>query len=35
VTDIALDDLQIGMAIELWFDDVSDEVTLPKFKPIA
>jgi uncharacterized OB-fold protein len=35
VTAIAPEDLQIGMAVELWFDDVSDEVTLPKFKPIA
>ena len=35
VTDISPDDLHIGMPVELWFDDVSDEVTLPKFKPHA
>jgi len=34
VTDIAPDDLEIGMPVELWFDDVNDEVTLPKFRRI-
>jgi uncharacterized OB-fold protein len=32
VTDIPPDQLQIGMPVEVWFDNVSDEVTLPKFK---
>lgn len=32
---IAPDDLQIGMPVELWFDNVSKEVTLPKFKRAA
>jgi uncharacterized OB-fold protein len=27
------DDLAIGMALKVVFDDVTDEVTLPKFKP--
>ena len=35
VTGILPDDLQIGMPVELWFDDVSDEVTLPKFKRVG
>lgn len=33
VTGIEPDELRIGMPVELWFDDISDEVTLPKFKP--
>ncbi|MGE0822928.1 MAG: Zn-ribbon domain-containing OB-fold protein [Candidatus Binatia bacterium] len=32
VTDISPDELRIGMPVEVWFDQVSDEVTLPKFK---
>jgi hypothetical protein len=27
------DDLQIGMPLEVTFDDITDEVTLPRFKP--
>ncbi|MEE8518667.1 MAG: OB-fold domain-containing protein, partial [Dehalococcoidia bacterium] len=27
------DVVKIGMALEVTFDDVTDEVTLPKFKP--
>jgi len=33
VTGIPPDQLRVGMLVELWFEDVSDEVTLPKFKP--
>jgi len=33
VTGIPPDQLRVGMPVELWFEDVSDEVTLPKFKP--
>ncbi len=37
-TNIVIDDptpenLQIGMALEVTYDDVTDEITLPKFKP--
>ena len=28
------DDLYIGMPVEVVFDDVTDEVTLPKFRPL-
>jgi uncharacterized OB-fold protein len=28
-------DLKIGMAVEVTFDDVTDEVTLPKFRPLG
>jgi uncharacterized OB-fold protein len=35
VTGISPDDLRIGMPVELWFDRVTDEVTLPKFKPLG
>ena len=33
VTDCAIDDLVIGMDLELVFDDVTEDLTLPKFKP--
>ena len=33
VTGVAPDKLQVGMPVEVWFDTVSDDVTLPKFKP--
>ena len=29
------DDIYIGMKVEVVFDDVTDEYTLPKFKPVA
>jgi uncharacterized protein len=29
------DDLRIGMSVEVVFDDITDEVTLPKFKPVS
>lgn len=29
------EELEIGMPLEVTFEDVSDKVTLPKFKPIA
>lgn len=32
VTDVAPDALEIGMPVEVWFDDVTDQVTLAKFK---
>lgn len=28
------EDLEIGMAVEVVFDDVTDEITLPKFRPV-
>lgn len=27
------DKLRVGMRLEVWFNDVTDEVTLPKFRP--
>lgn len=33
ITDIVPDKLQAGMPVRVWFDDVSGEVTLPKFRP--
>ncbi len=27
-------DVKVGMEVEVVFDDVTDEVTLPKFKPV-
>jgi len=29
------EDVSIGMEVEVVFDDVTDDITLPKFKPIA
>ena len=33
VTGVAPDELHVGMPVEVWFDTVSDDVTLPKFRP--
>jgi len=33
VTGLAPEELRVGMPVEVWFDAVSEEVTLPKFKP--
>lgn len=33
IVDCKLEDLYIGMPVEVIFDDVTGEVTLPKFKP--
>lgn len=27
------EDLKIGMPVEVWFEDVNDEISLPKFRP--
>ena len=32
VVDIDVDDLALGLPVEVFFDDVSSEATLPKFK---
>jgi len=29
------DDIRVGMPVQVVFDDVSDEVTLPKFTPVG
>jgi uncharacterized protein len=33
VNDVPPDQLRIGMPVEVLFDDVTEEVTLPKFRP--
>lgn len=33
VIDVDVKDVHVGMEVEVVFDDVTDEVTLPKFKP--
>ncbi|HJU09607.1 MAG TPA: Zn-ribbon domain-containing OB-fold protein [Candidatus Binataceae bacterium] len=35
VTGVPPDQLRVGMTVELWFDQISNEVTLPKFKPVS
>ena len=32
VVDVDHDDVRVGMAVEVTFDDVTDEVTLPRFR---
>ena len=33
VVECAESDLKVGMPVEVFFDDVTEEVTLPKFRP--
>jgi len=35
ITGIKVEDLKIDMPVEVYFDDVTDEVSLPKFKPVS
>lgn len=35
IVDCAPDDVRIGMPVQIVFDDVTPDVTLPKFKPAA
>ncbi len=35
ITGVSHDQLRVGMPVEVWFDNISDEVALPKFKPIT
>ena len=34
IIDCMLEDIVIGMKVEVVFDDVTDKITLPKFKPV-
>jgi uncharacterized OB-fold protein len=34
VIDVDVNDVHVGMEVEVVYDDVTDEVTLPKFKPV-
>ena len=34
IIDVDPHDVHIGMEVEVVYDDVTDEVTLPKFKPV-
>ena len=34
VTDVENDELHIGLPVEAWFDEVTPDITLVKFKPI-
>ncbi len=33
VTGVEDADLDVGIALEVWFDDVTDEASIPKFRP--
>jgi uncharacterized OB-fold protein len=33
VTNIPPDQLRIGMPVEVWFDDIDEQIALPKFRP--
>ena len=35
ITGIKVEDLKVDMPVEVYFDDVNDEVSLPKFKPVS
>ena len=35
IVDCDPDDLYLGMEVEVVFDDVTDEITLPKFRPVG
>jgi uncharacterized OB-fold protein len=35
IVDCEPDDLRVGMEVEVVFDDVTEDVTLPKFRPIS
>ena len=35
ITDVSPDDITMGLPVEVWFDDVTEEVTLAKFKRAA
>jgi hypothetical protein len=34
IVDCPFEDIRVGMPVEVVFDDVSAEVTLPKFRPV-
>jgi hypothetical protein len=35
LVDCPLDQIRIGMAVEVTFEPLSDEIALPKFKPVS
>lgn len=35
IVDCAIEDVRIGMAVEAVFEDVNDEITLVKFRPVG
>lgn len=35
ITDCAAEDIRVGMPVRMWFDDVTDEMTLPRFRPAS
>jgi hypothetical protein len=35
IIDCKIEDIKIGMPVEVVFDDVTEEVALPKFKPVS
>ncbi|MDA8373675.1 MAG: OB-fold domain-containing protein [Actinomycetota bacterium] len=35
IVDCDLDELRVGMEVEVVFEDVTDEITLPRFRPVT
>ena len=35
ITDCKVEDIRIDMPVEVYFNDLTDEVSLPKFKPVS
>lgn len=33
ITDVAPDAVRIGMPVELWWDDIGDDMKIPRFRP--
>jgi uncharacterized OB-fold protein len=34
VTGIKVEDIKFGMPVEVYFDDITEEISLPKFRPV-
>jgi hypothetical protein len=34
IVDCELEEISVGMKVEVTFEDITEEITLPKFKPI-
>ena len=35
VTDCTPEDIKIGMRVEAYFEDISEEIAIPKFRPLT
>ena len=35
LVDCPVDDVRVEMAVEIVFEDINDEITMPRFRPIG